>query len=437
MHNQPTGFSTLSAEVLDTIFEPLYPVRHLNAREWFDFDQKFTFVTDNFFRARKLCMNFRALNKACYFLLTPRIYSHFVLPMRPAEEFRRRIQATKYHPDLIKVLFLQGEDHTDEHFQRDTINLLHDFLSACPNLQDIHFFDPPNIFFQVTKSRIHQLLSGVGALSSLTLHFNWVWNVEFALGAVLIGLGHLAGQLERLDLGFYVEAFQQRHGPDRPVTVPSIFPRLRTLALRDCRDALAIKILSRINCGGNHSNCTLQIPCTPLRDLTITYLEYKSPPLHIPNLLKVNNLGLTLTTLQIFVLYGELQDDLPSQIFELCPKLEKLIYLAPFLLSSLDSLPQTLHALGVRFTEQRADCISNPKNLVDLIQDSTRRKGLKELYIDEVLQGKKTKELIGVCAANGVTLRGYWNVATEMYRQMGPDAWDLPDVPPEYMEHYY
>ncbi|TFK58621.1 hypothetical protein BDN72DRAFT_884186 [Pluteus cervinus] len=405
MDRHHAGFSTLSVEVLDQIFEPFYPAQYLNQKEWWNSDYNVNFVTDSFLQAQEFCIKLRSMTKRFYGLLTPRIYSHFVLPMYPAKAFLQRTQAAKYHPELIRVLFLRGEPHSDEDFP---INLLHNFLSECSNLQTLHFLDPPDMFYQVTKSRIHRILGSASSLSSLTLRFTENWNVYFALGAVLIGLAHLAENLEHMDLEFFRESLLE----DRPVSIPSLFPKLRMLLLQECRQPVAEKILSRISCGGKHSGCTPRTPCVPLRSLTLSYRENSSLPQEIPNFLKINNLGLTLTSLQIMVPSGywsHQPSTLPLEILKLCPKLQKFVYLAPFPQAILLHLPDTLHILGVRIAKGRLDCINDPIQLVDLIQD----RELKEIHVDVLLEAKQMKALREVCTAKGVTIVNYQNQAAK------------------------
>ncbi|TFK63902.1 hypothetical protein BDN72DRAFT_847182 [Pluteus cervinus] len=421
------GFSALSPEVLDKVLEDFYPVKFLNKREWFSFaiEDRFTVLTDNFFRAREFCLGLRLLDKQCNRLVTPHIYSHFVLPLHPEKTFLQRLQATKHQPTLIKELFLQPPDRRDDKFQKKVVNALRPFLVACSNLRNIHIVDAPNVFWNVKKPQVHQLLRGVNSLSSLTLQFVANSRVHTTLGAILTGLAHLAGQLEHLDVEFYIDL--SWGGIDKgPITFPDYsFPSLRKLALRNSSSSFSEAILSRINCGGTHPNCTVEAPCVPLRSLTLA-----ARGLDIPTLLKINNLGLTLTSLEIFPRDSSDPHSLPSQVFELCPKLEKFVHYAWFPLSALSCLPEALHVLGLGFDEDGLGQthVTDAKQLVDFIKDTERRKGLKELYVDVVVEKKKMKELREVCAENGIALRGYWNKGTELYLQfLGPDSLDTSD----------
>ncbi|TFK71474.1 hypothetical protein BDN72DRAFT_895592 [Pluteus cervinus] len=414
----PAGFRDLPTEILEVILQGFRP----NPLQPFDFQQ--------FRHALQQLSQLRLITKACYNILTPLLYSSVVLPMYHEKAFLNSIQAVRYHPELIHAVYLQGEWHRDEHFQRVTINLLRPFLSACLNLRELHIDGGETIFWNMSRGRIQRLFEVIPA-SLTTISLNYVTYGQsrttgcHMISSMLIGMGRpFAERLKSLEIGNGFDGYNQSDD----LALPRYFPSLERLVLRDLHIQKAARILSRVTCDTKHPErpqCGRRIRYQrnipfhdpPLHDLTLTVLLRSPQDVNesILDLFKINNIASRITSLRLGIGYPSFIVDfevIPQTIIQLCPNLRIFFYRAPCPLTFLETpLPSSLRELGIRVVRSRETgqtrFVHDLKPIRIFVEDSRCRMGVTKLYVKSTtyldlppLEGME--ELREACRVHGV-----------------------------------
>ncbi|TFK64401.1 hypothetical protein BDN72DRAFT_963245 [Pluteus cervinus] len=347
----------------------------------------------------------RLINWAWYHCVTPMLYSTLVIPCSDGLGLERRLGAIKYHPQLVETLIFEGYPSDQNSDLRKRLpHYLVGCLVECTNLQELNFNRAQLVLGILSTSTIERFLRNSVQRPIPALTFR-VGGLRGAVRSfeLIRAMGDNFKQLRELNLSSTAGIRFSRKFP-----FPRQLPSLERLTLRGLRHRVMKKVLSRIfikvlpeELVGSSSNLTdlPRRPATsiisPLRHLTMGQIPDLRRDLPIVDLLSVNNLGSSLTSLHLtrlrtYPLYDEASlDALPTQIFRVCPRLKEFIFFMPCTQTSIRNLPPDLEVLGVLLTDKNETkfpltsplTITDFEPLVQLVIDTVRRRSLKKLCI--------------------------------------------------------
>ncbi|TFK73437.1 hypothetical protein BDN72DRAFT_834853 [Pluteus cervinus] len=350
------------------------------------------------------CTQFRLVDSTWNAVVTPILYSIFVLPAWPLEKLLRRAKAVDYHPELIIALVISGcvDYHTVEmeveEFQ--TFNIMCSCLHRCTSISllDVHLGG----YTPLLESDAEEFFAHIqsDSLTSLAILCPSVDVIADAFA----GLGTRSSQLKELVLyNMYWDA--SRLAPTEPLHLPS----LSSLTMHwewppglNCTPFA--EFFSKLILGESGSP-------TPLQELTISgVLDLDAP--HMSTLLSSYNIGFSLTSIQLnlppSLTTSTIFEALPNTILLLCPALTRFLYFAWCPTSLLYELPPRLKEFGVTVVHIAGpgapSLLTTIVPLMEMVKEARYRKGIQKLYIQWALLGPPgaQRKLEDACIEEGL-----------------------------------
>ncbi|KAF8645370.1 hypothetical protein AX16_007873 [Volvariella volvacea WC 439] len=343
------------------------------------------------------------LREVCSFwyqVITPILYSIFILTLIPREKMLRQLAGLQLHPNLIRHLVLSTDGYWHElramYFQ--DAELVERTLSLCTNLRTLQLINIEGVFLDIRhkdRSRIFQ--SSRQALSKLTTVIIGSKDNDAphpAISTVLIGLGQdICNNLTNLEIS--CGALSRMLS----IKLPSSFPNLSRLHLRfDNQVSLfCVQLLSRIFRREEGSSLVV-----PLQELILESTCLPPSVEWVDLLLRINGLRSTLRILDLRIHQGWHQqrdaeywaspshEQVALHVLETCPSLIAFHYFTLFPSDILHSLPSRLREVGLQVTVQWDISPLERNHLVDLkpiinwIQSQGPGGGVKEIVVSFV-----------------------------------------------------
>ncbi|KAF8645596.1 hypothetical protein AX16_007678 [Volvariella volvacea WC 439] len=375
-----------------------------------------------------------ALRLVCwdwYQVITPLLYSTFILIIEPRKSLFKQLAVFQAHPNLIHHLVICSNIHVYDYERRKVrfadVELLETCLGQCINLGTLQLINahdglstiPPNKLTNIFQSN----RSNLSHLSSFTIGDNFSRCPQLTASNYLIGLGPIiCSNLTNLEISVEcpIGLGSHRKGQQRVYPLPSSFPNLSRLLLRwpgysgnnppELFERLVSRIVRKEVAGPGPTNSKYILP---LRELILDSYTSHNDFKWLDKLLNINDLRSVLTTLEIRFrsiyestqAYAEMYYRLPLHILNLCPSLKAFRFFSHILSTIPALLPRRINEVGLEVVSTRRDyptseffsksSLMDLKPVIDWVRSREPGQDLKKIVVAFALHKASSNEIFG------------------------------------------